>query len=61
MAAELAKPETTQTLLEEARALSKATKRIDAAFIRVSNGLAEVDRNDFTGDKGEPLGKLNPT
>ncbi|KAB5590173.1 hypothetical protein CTheo_6391 [Ceratobasidium theobromae] len=48
MAAELAKPETTQTLLEEARALSKATKRIDAAFIRVSNGLAEVDRNDFT-------------
>lgn len=61
IAAELAKPETAQKLLEEVQALGDSAIKIDQAFERVKIDLGTVDNNNYKDKDGKPLAKLQPT
>jgi len=60
MAAEFAKPETSKKLLEEVKALGDAALKVDQSFVKVSNQLADVDKNEYKDKNGKPIPKLKP-
>lgn len=60
MANELSKPETTQSLIDEVKALGNSAIEIDQAFERVRVDLGKVDQNNYKDKNGNPVPKMQP-